>query len=197
MRHLVWGLKHGIYLIFVFNSVCVRFKRQCGSFKRIKLVFEQHQSKRLFNLSGLVKVSVGLNLVEIKRNKFCFCFLAVELAWYLYFQDFQFMNCGLRWPAALISINCSSPLKDRSSNELKLETQSLSICWIKRVWFITQAVIFLVTGEEVATGMEHPQFSLMYVLVEGVAGYREWCQHHNGFSMWTSSSTHPFLVIKS
>lgn len=63
---------------------------------------------------------------------------------------------------------------------------------IQRVWFPTQAVIFL-DPREVAAGTRPFCVCFSWGVWEGEGGWRlerEWCQSHNGFNMWMLSSTH-------
>lgn len=148
MSHLVWGLKLGIwFLTFVFYSVCARVRSQSGSlqdktnflFLSVKLLFVQWHSSSPFSphlsLSQLIKVTVGLNLTEIKRKEIVICLISQQCS----LLDAYTLNNLNSWTVASDNLDpyrhkliqsFPSPKEQicTTSNELKLQTRSLSMC---------------------------------------------------------------------
>lgn len=138
--------------------------------------------------ASLTQVTVELSLLKTKRSdSFRFtsfvCSAAFSCLWH-----FVFISKSHRLSGAVSANNlcCFHHLESRSAH-LQMSPNWRRHRWayarIKQVGFTTQSVIFVATGE-VATGVRPSPFSLMYVLVGGLV-YREWCQYHNGFNVWT------------
>lgn len=87
------------------------------------------------------------------------------------------------------------PFKDQistTSNGLQVETRSLSMC-LNQAGLIHHSSCYF--SSQRRSSYKDGAFSVLSCVCFSWGGgvCREWCQCHNGFSMWSSSSTHRTL----
>lgn len=135
MRHLVWGLKLGTYFTFVFHSVCVRVRSQSGSFKKWALCL-LNCSVSSISQKAFLHPPPPLSLfgAEFNRNQ-----KKINSA----FASRQYGLLDISTPKILnsqtVDLDDLRPYQHKrlqsfkeqictTSNELKVETRSLSMC---------------------------------------------------------------------